>query len=567
MPASEVQDPLGLGLRASARLASSLLYCVTSITPRARYFSFLPWCIFDHQQREKGKPHALGLRAGIELREKVLTLGCVAHHDGQPCAGGGLVGSTKASKWFAKGEKQVDLRSLRKFAKNPALNAYIASLINLGMLVTDEERPDSEEEESDETLSFDDIELSELGRDLAERVDREVGDLEAMRRLSSRDRICSVVDLAEFGEHAGLCELPKGEPGDRELLRDVFFRRVELKAEAHKTRRQSLLLLLELFRRMGGKERKMKEPQFAGAVYFGEVAGDGEGIAIEWPSVLGDITMRWRMFYFHHYMSVALEGMFSWLVTRVDEQGLAGATVDELVAQLDEPTLPRSLSEILGLEVDAAFGRLTPSALCMAAGVHDGSLDEELSRSFDQKIPSQHPLAENSLESQIRSLKHLYSPAGLALPLILLAVTLARFAQWERSKWGTWLAGIAHDSYLDLVPPLVEMGLTRRFGDWWHTSFGDLAGFILNRYVVQQHQAMSYEKIATGERCLLEVDGSRVIATGHHEGVGMGNPRLRSATQILTDLGLVARDGDGVDSLTGEGEALLATELQKEGGA
>ena len=87
VPASDVQDPLGLGLRGSTRLASRLLYCITSITPRARYFSFIPWCIFDHRQREKGKPHALGLRDGIIIREQALTLACIAHHEGEAMFG------------------------------------------------------------------------------------------------------------------------------------------------------------------------------------------------------------------------------------------------------------------------------------------------------------------------------------------------------------------------------------------------------------------------------------------------------------------------------------------------
>src|SRR5262245_49492076 len=100
VPASEVQDPLGLGLRGSTRLASLLLYCITSITPRARYFSFIPWSISDFQKNEKGKPHALGLREALRIREKALTYGCVAHHDGKPCDGGALVGSTAASKWL-----------------------------------------------------------------------------------------------------------------------------------------------------------------------------------------------------------------------------------------------------------------------------------------------------------------------------------------------------------------------------------------------------------------------------------------------------------------------------------
>ena len=53
VPISQAQDPLGLSLRVSARLASELLHCITSITPRARYFSFLPWCVFDFGRREK----------------------------------------------------------------------------------------------------------------------------------------------------------------------------------------------------------------------------------------------------------------------------------------------------------------------------------------------------------------------------------------------------------------------------------------------------------------------------------------------------------------------------------
>src|SRR5207244_2130786 len=110
VPASDVQDPLGLGLRGSARLASRLLYCITSITPRARYFSFIPWCIFDYSQHERGKPHARGLRDGIVIREQAFTLACIAHHEGEPCSGGGLVGSRDAKKWFARGGREANFK-------------------------------------------------------------------------------------------------------------------------------------------------------------------------------------------------------------------------------------------------------------------------------------------------------------------------------------------------------------------------------------------------------------------------------------------------------------------------
>ncbi len=159
--ASDVQDPLGLGLRRSARLASLLLYCITSITPRARYFSFVPWCIFDYQQREKGKPHALGLEEAMVLRERAFALACVAHHEGEACDGGALVGSDKAQQLLAKGTKDVDFKSAEvRFAKIPARKIYFNSLANLGVFLTDEEMSDLEEDIEQSQRTFEDIQLS-----------------------------------------------------------------------------------------------------------------------------------------------------------------------------------------------------------------------------------------------------------------------------------------------------------------------------------------------------------------------------------------------------------------------
>ena len=105
-------DPLGLALRVGARLTSELLHCITSITPRARYFSFLAWCISDFRSREAGRKLSRGLRRGIQIREHALVLGCVLHHDGEACVGGGLTGSEKAVEWIRAGvPTRVDLSS------------------------------------------------------------------------------------------------------------------------------------------------------------------------------------------------------------------------------------------------------------------------------------------------------------------------------------------------------------------------------------------------------------------------------------------------------------------------
>jgi hypothetical protein len=435
--------------------------------------------------------------------------------------------------------------------------------------VTDAERPDSEEEAAGEDFTFDDIELSALGLDLAKRYDQKAAGLATTRGIASKDRCCSIDDLAEFGKYGGLCELSHKGSADRELLRDIFFALVDFKVRdpeknSHPFRRRSLLLTLELCRQFGAQEWVLNEADFAGAIYFGEVANEDSRLAVVIPPQLLDIATRWRMFYFHHFMSVAFEGMFSWLVSQLGNCGLAGATVDSLVARLDELAVRKNLSEILAVDLQGSFGDLTPSTLLAKAGVKTGDLDEAVSKSVDTAVPSLNPFAEDTLEELIRSNEHLYSSTGLSLPMILLSVTLARYSQWEATPYGKWLATAANDPYLDLVPPLVTTGLSRRFGDWWNCPFRELTSFVMSRYVIQQHQSMSYEKTWTGERCLLQVDGPKIVSTGGFDKIGMGNPRHRSAIQILTDLGLIEEDEEGVSRPTTEGEAFLERELAKE---
>jgi hypothetical protein len=563
VPASDVQDPLGLNLRGLARLGDRLLYCITSITPRARYFSFIPWCVFDYQGREEGKPHALGLRDAIVLREKALTLACVAHHEGDTCSGGALVGTLEAKRWLSKGNTEADLKRL-KLAKIPALNAYFTSLVNLGCFVTDEDTPKADEESEETPFTFDDVELSPLGLELARRYDSVVGGLPVIRQLSGGSRRCSVEALAEFGKHGGLCELTKAAAADRTLLRDVFFAFADVKGDSHRVRRRSLLLIMELCRQFSAEQWVLSEPDFAGAVYFGELTSNEGHLKFELPSALLDVATRWRMFYFHHYVGVALEGLFSWLIAQLETFGLAGATLEELVARLDDLSVRKKLADLLQIDLDKPFGQMTPCDLFDRLGLPHGDFDANFGMAFDQAVRSMQPVAEDTLETLVRDIDYLQSSTGLALPMILMLTTLARYSRWERTSYGKWLANAASDPYLDLVPPVLASGLSRRFDRWWRRDWKELAGFVLSRYVVRQHHAMSYEKSWAGDHCLLQVDGSKVFTTGGFDKIGMGNPRLHSAVQILKDLGLMENAQDGVTYLTKEGKQFLRDELKKE---
>jgi hypothetical protein len=558
VPASDVQDPLGLELRGSARLASRLLFCITSVTPRARYFSFIPWCVRDWQTREKGQSIDRGLRQGIIFREKALTYGSVAHHDGKTCDGGSLVGSTSAQRWLEKGHKELDLRKAA-FAQNPALDVYFNSLVNLGMFEETQDSPEADEEVEGEiaATTFNDLALSPLGGQLAAAYDSATGRLECVRDLSGAARRCSLRSLKEFGRRGGLCELAGAPAPDRQLLRDIFLARTGRVDGSHAIRQRSLLLFLDLCRQLSADGWSIDEPVFGQSVYFGQcLSDDDERIDILWPDSLRDIATRWRMFYFHQYMSVALEGLFAWVVTHSAEKGVAGVSFSEMVAQLNSSLVRKHLSKLLEHTMPSSFGDSTPADTIRLADSKFGELDDSSSRRLDDTIRLNSRFSEDRLEGVIREGSYLHEPTGLAVPMLLLVVTLARYTQWENTNYGQWLATAARDPYLDTIPPVLTNGLSRRFGRWWACRWSDLTEYVLTRYVVQQHQSLSYEKTVGGERCLLQQDGPRVMSSAMYSTIGVGNPRFRSALQVLKDLTLLEDAGE-ITRVTKDGRQTL----------
>ena len=564
VPTADVQDPLGTSLRGSTRLANQLLYCITSITPRARYFSFIPWCVYDYKKREKNQSYAPGLRQGIQYREHALTLGCVVHHDKRPCDGGALVGSNKAVEWYStEDQSQIDFKNTN-FVDTPALDAYFSSLVNLGVFITEEELPELSDEEEPPRMTFDDVELTDLGKELALRYESIIGELKSVSEVASRKRLCTVSSLKSWGEKGGLCELSSPKAPDRQLLLDLFLCRNEMKGESHPIRRQTLLLFLNVCQQLNDDGQTFDVSTFSESVYYGVIRTEKEAIEVAIPESLEDVATRWRMFYFHYFIAISLEGIFSWLVTRLYDAGVSGESMSSLVESIDESLVRKAIGELFGLDLNRSFGELSPSELFASFGVPSGPLTAEVSQSLDKLIFSDSKIAECLLEKCIRDRKFTYSSSGFAVSLSLLALTAGRYRQWEETKYGNWLASNIHDPYLDLGPPVVLQSLNRRFGDWWTTPFRELAPFVMSRFIIQQHQSMSLSKSAMGSKCIIQVDGTRICATGNYDKISIGNVRFRTATQVLIDLGLIERDEDHDLFITKNGRKVLKDELAAE---
>jgi hypothetical protein len=182
LPSASTQDPLGLNLRISARLATQLLYCITSITPRARYYAFFPWAFQDYAESENGQRGDRGSVRGVLSREKAMVLGAVLHHDKAACDGGALGGSEKAIELLnrqARSSYNLDSWKHLKAREGQFGAAYKASLINLGLFAdksdeVDEEASEESKELDEEVQAIELTELSDRGKRLADAYRRAV---------------------------------------------------------------------------------------------------------------------------------------------------------------------------------------------------------------------------------------------------------------------------------------------------------------------------------------------------------------------------------------------------------
>jgi hypothetical protein len=149
---------------------------------------------------------------------------------------------------------------------------------------------------------------------------------------------------------------------------------------------------------------------------------------------------------------------------------------------------------------------------------------------------------------------------------MLLYAVLLRYQTSVEPSYDAWYQNLVQDRFADLSVPGVLGTLRSEYGDdWWRRPNREILNLLLWRFVLLQHQTMSYERGFGGSAPLFHIDGTTLIGTdADFSEPGALNARFLSALQILRDLKLVARDYEDGFRLTGEGEAWLRRLLAEE---
>jgi hypothetical protein len=574
LPSASAADPLGLNLRVSARIANELLHCITSITPRARYYSFFPWAFEDYRENEHGTSKDRGRISGVLARERAMVLGAVLHHDGKSCEGGALGGSDPASTLAKSKKKSYDLLAWRhlKAAEGQFGAAYKGSLINLGVFKTESDEVEDEAaadtDELDESVQAIEVtELSSLGKRLAQAFAQSVRRTKYVSESWSQRKFVDADVLQQFGSRAGLCEINTKSASDRDVLRSMFFARDGFRSTgSHGRRRMSLLLVLECIGQAQRLNVSFDNSIFSDICYFGEIlVGEDEPIpnTIRLPKSLSDIAERWRAYHSHNYLAVALQ---SFLVTlaRILRDRPGGIVRSDLFSHISSSAITVRFKELLGCDLPGDFYELTPRNLLTLSGV---TLASPLDSGGNDKVglPIASPFSERSLENLLID-GEANDVAGVAIAAMLFYQTLLRYPAAVAAPFHNWYERHVKDPYADIALPGVLDMLHGEFGSAWiDRSNREILDRVIWRFVVRQHQTMSYERGFGGNAPLFHVDGVTVIGTNtDYTDPRALNVRLRSALQILTDLGLIYWNEDDGYSRTEDGDVWLAAELRNE---
>jgi hypothetical protein len=576
LPSASTQDPLGLNLRLSARLATQLLYCITSITPRARYYAFFPWAFQDYADTEKGQRGDRGSMRGVLSREKAMVLGAVLHHDRAACDGGGLGGSDKAIELLnrqARPSHNLDAWKHLKAREGQFGAAYKASLINLGLFAdksdeVEEEASEEAQELGEEVQAIELTELSDRGKRLADAYQRAVRTTRYIRERWTLHSSVPAAVLREFGSRAGLCEITQKGADDRDVIREILFScDREGTHSTHYRRRMSLLLLLHAVGETAKIDIGFDRQTFIDLTYYGRVVTEEENLkstAIPIAAPLRDAAERWRVFHFHGYFTEALQSL---LVSVVGVLRHHPAGIDDrsrLLAEFNASTLGARFRKLFEIRLPGSFFDLTPADLLGVAGINIASaLARRAGALRNLGIGSkfgERNLANLLIEGEAEQV------AGIVLASMLLYAVLLRYQTSVETAYDAWYQNLVQDRFADLSVPGVLGTLRSEYGDdWWHRPNREIVNLLVWRFVLLQHQTMSYERGFGGSAPLFHIDGITIIGTdADFSDPRALNARFFSAIQILRDLKLVAGDYTDGFRLTPAGEAWLQLLLAEE---
>lgn len=534
-PPKKGRDHLGLGSVSSDQILQSLAPGINVLTDRPRYHSFYTFLLDEFWRRERPRTKADWIKF-YRPREFIFSLGNYLCDRPEHNPESGAVGGQKTGSLAAR--KNESYRSNFNYIKEPlgGYGLYYRSVIaELGFIYP-----------GGPGLAYRiDVPTDEEGKGLAEAFRQAVKETRYYQEFFEEDDVDVPAEvIREYINSACFCQLRKKGSPDRELLLKQFLHGGH--PDRAFARRQTLRFMLDVARATDGVE--LDEDQFRVLLYFGTL----EGERYRRDPAVEETYKKWRLYQAREYYAYALNGLWYYLA----EWGLGQAGDVRPVALIDWWAHLRSALDVKSL---AKRLKLAPVTLDAASPLKEilAWLTEVVGATpatFDAKCSLDSPVNENLLYETFNQDED-WSPSHVSLLVVLLLLVYLRFSQKElrlRTEWQIAKMGMAGRLSLDGFVRATSDGL--KLG--W--SLYDFAHWIINDYVILQHQLVATSKLPDNT-FRFEREGNRLRFHNFDNQIRFNNSRFNALKTTVFELGLAGDLSDPSHGLTAEGRHFLKT--------
>lgn len=545
-------DPLGMN-RVNDRFLNYLLSGITTVTPRARYYSFYVWTI-----------NQVGINAQTlnEFKnkfydvERLFMMSCLAHEQlgGRDRVHTDINGSDKGRRIWGESNQNITL-DFRYFGNKLGGYGqyYQGAIARLGLTTMSEnsvfEKP------------------TELGLEIAdsfEFVAKKSGFKDLIRKKTVNKE-----ELEKCGRTICLCRLKTDKSNDLQPLRTVFFDlKKRLGGSVDFYRQQTLSIILLCCETSAKHNFKLTDQHFLDACYYGQIREKKEVFQVYFPKPFAETVSRWKIFRAHDYLAYSAEALLSQFLKLIAEEP-SGATKEDFVNTLTSREAFSLFKSQINLELAADdFSQVTLRNLLdlisEAQGVSVFTKNPgEVSQQFDKKVLL---TSKHSEYTAIKTTEKYFEEKSsrpeltVASWLTLLASIYERFfwvSKTKQSLWGEFLIRQTNLSH-GLSPATFVASCENLFEK--DVSLLDFVKWFVEEYVIEQARHVYEEKSFSFQykpRCWFHKEGDRYLKDRDYQ-PGHRNARFESAISILEDLGLIIVNASSIE-LSTDGTELLST--------
>jgi len=510
------RDPLGLS-RVSEYITQHIFPGLTSLTERARYYSFYTWAI-NQINKHHIKYRSQFYKRMIKFESAWILAGILDKEKNYP-ESKDPQGQEKGKRILQMSDDLIDIDINLYSNPGGVYNQYYKSpLGQLGLSFKMREK---------------DI-LSNEGEKLSKIFESNIKNTEYFKKYIEEDKVPRKV-LVEYGESSSYLRLKDTIKEKKELV-NILFNENQVKRDVSNeySRRDTLLLHLELYNQFTNKNIFYKEDDFRNIVYFGESIRDDTIISFDLnDKKIKKVLLYWKLYQFQDYFTFCFEFILKEFIYETKKK--TGTTIEEFLEKYD--VLEAYIKKIL--EIDLKNLNLLDIINCIH---NDTDLDKGLtidkSRKFDKKLKIKDNHSEKKILEKIQKTNDPLEK--MAYNLILLLTCSFRYYQYmdRFDDKILWIRNREADE-LSLYSLIYKIR-----GELEKLSVKDFLNELLI-LIIDKHDLIAWGKWKRGNDTFkFRKLNDRYVFNMNYDYTQRGS-RFRQVRHNFEDLGLIEEEDDG----------------------